>query len=46
MRMIHSRYYEKDFALANISYEHRLINDMVAQAIKGAGGFVWATKKL
>ena len=28
----------------NIYYEHRLIDDMVAQAIKSAGGFVWATK--
>jgi isocitrate dehydrogenase len=27
-----------------ISYEHRLIDDMVAQVIKSSGGFVWATK--
>ena len=27
-----------------IYYEHRLIDDMVAQAIKGEGGFVWACK--
>ena len=27
-----------------ISYEHRLIDDMVAQVIKSEGGFVWATK--
>ena len=25
-------------------YEHRLIDDMVAQAIKSSGGFVWACK--
>jgi isocitrate dehydrogenase len=25
-------------------YEHRLIDDMVAQALKSSGGFVWATK--
>jgi isocitrate dehydrogenase len=25
-------------------YEHRLIDDMVAQAIKSEGGFVWACK--
>lgn len=25
-------------------YEHRLIDDQVAQALKGSGGFVWATK--
>ena len=29
---------------AGISYEHRLIDDMVAQAIKGEGGLVWACK--
>lgn len=36
--------YEAQFAAAGLYYEHRLIDDMVAQAIKGAGGFVWATK--
>lgn len=25
-------------------YEHRLIDDMVAQAMKSSGGFVWACK--
>jgi len=25
-------------------YEHRLIDDMVAQALKSDGGFVWACK--
>jgi len=25
-------------------YEHRLIDDMVAQALKSEGGFVWACK--
>src|SRR5882757_9943099 len=33
-----------DFAAAGITYEHRLIDDMVAQALKWEGGFVWATK--
>lgn len=28
----------------NIWYEHRLIDDMVAQSIKSSGGFVWACK--
>ena len=28
----------------NITYEHRLIDDMVAQAIKSEGGFMWACK--
>ncbi|KAG5453564.1 NAD-dependent isocitrate dehydrogenase [Clonorchis sinensis] len=40
--------YEKDykaaFEAANIWYEHRLIDDMVAQALKSSGGFVWACK--
>lgn len=27
-----------------VNYEHRLIDDMVAQAIKSEGGFVWACK--
>jgi len=32
------------FAAAGISYEHRLIDDMVAYAVKSEGGFVWACK--
>jgi isocitrate dehydrogenase len=32
------------FKDAGISYEHRLIDDMVACAMKWAGGFVWACK--
>ncbi|KAI3627980.1 IDP1 [Malassezia furfur] len=36
--------YKKEFERLNIWYEHRLIDDMVAQAIKGEGGFVWACK--
>ena len=32
------------FAAKNIAYEHRLIDDMVAQALKWSGGFVWACK--
>ncbi len=32
------------FADAGITYEHRLIDDMVAQAMKWSGGFVWACK--
>ena len=36
--------YKKDFESKNIWYEHRLIDDMVAQAIKSSGGFVWACK--
>ena len=36
--------YKKSFEEAGIYYEHRLIDDMVAQAIKSSGGFVWACK--
>ncbi len=32
------------FAAKKITYEHRLIDDMVAQALKWEGGFVWACK--
>ena len=34
----------KEFEKAGVWYEHRLIDDMVAQALKSAGGFVWACK--
>jgi len=33
-----------EFAAAGITYEHRLIDDMVAAALKWEGGFVWACK--
>jgi isocitrate dehydrogenase len=33
-----------DFAAAGLTYEHRLIDDMVAQAMKMGGGYVWACK--
>ncbi|MEU7867899.1 NADP-dependent isocitrate dehydrogenase [Dactylosporangium sp. NPDC049140] len=32
------------FAEAGLTYEHRLIDDMVAAALKWEGGFVWAAK--
>jgi len=32
------------FATAGITYEHRLIDDMVAAAMKWSGGFIWACK--
>jgi len=32
------------FAAAGVTYEHRLIDDMVAAAMKWEGGFVWACK--
>ncbi|HZN18288.1 MAG TPA: NADP-dependent isocitrate dehydrogenase [Micromonosporaceae bacterium] len=33
-----------EFDKAGLTYEHRLIDDMVAQALKWEGGFVWACK--
>lgn len=41
---IYEKEYEAKFTKANIWYEHRLIDDMVAQALKSEGGFVWACK--
>ncbi|GAA3772570.1 NADP-dependent isocitrate dehydrogenase [Plantactinospora mayteni] len=36
--------FSAEFAAAGITYEHRLIDDMVAAALKWEGGFVWACK--
>jgi isocitrate dehydrogenase len=40
--------FDAEFALrfreAHITYEHRLIDDMVASALKWSGGYVWACK--
>jgi isocitrate dehydrogenase len=36
--------FKEKFAEANIVYEHRLIDDMVASALKWSGKFVWACK--
>ena len=45
---IFQRIFEEEFAerfkAASITYEHRLIDDMVASALKWSGGFVWACK--
>ncbi|EMD36919.1 hypothetical protein CERSUDRAFT_65670 [Gelatoporia subvermispora B] len=41
---IYDAEYKKAFEEAGIYYEHRLIDDMVAQVIKSSGGFVWACK--
>ncbi|KAI0313878.1 isocitrate dehydrogenase [Amylostereum chailletii] len=41
---IYDAQYKEAFEKAGIYYEHRLIDDMVAQAIKSSGGFVWACK--
>lgn len=39
-----SREYHAQFEAKGIWYEHRLIDDMVAQAMKSEGGFIWACK--
>lgn len=42
--MVSSSHLQKDFDAKGIWYEHRLIDDMVAQGLKSSGGFVWACK--
>jgi len=41
---VYDNEFKEKFEKENISYEHRLIDDMVAAAIKWEGGFVWACK--
>ena len=41
---VYEQHYRAQFEAANLWYEHRLIDDMVAYAIKSSGGFVWACK--
>lgn len=41
---IYEKEYKGKYEAAGIWYEHRLIDDMVAQALKSSGGFVWACK--
>ena len=36
--------FKDDFDAAGLTYEHRLIDDMVASALKWEGGYVWACK--
>ncbi|MDF3291106.1 MULTISPECIES: NADP-dependent isocitrate dehydrogenase [Streptomyces] len=36
--------FRDDFGRAGLTYEHRLIDDMVAAALKWEGGYVWACK--
>lgn len=40
---IYDKEYKAQFDKLGIWYEHRLIDDMVAQALKSSGGFVWGT---
>ena len=41
---VYDNEFKDRFEKENLSYEHRLIDDMVAAAIKWKGGFVWACK--
>ena len=41
---IYNREFKAAFEKAGITYEHRLIDDMVATSIKTDGGYVWACK--
>ncbi len=41
---VYAQEFEQAFKEKGLSYEHRLIDDMVAQAVKSKGGFVWACK--
>ena len=41
---VYEQHYRAQFEAANLWYEHRLIDDMVAYCIKSSGGFVWACK--
>jgi isocitrate dehydrogenase len=41
---IYEAEFKADFEAAGLTYEHRLIDDMVAAALKWEGGYVWACK--
>jgi isocitrate dehydrogenase len=41
---IYTAEFQKRFEAERLTYEHRLIDDMVAAALKWDGGFVWACK--
>lgn len=41
---IYEKEFKAEFEAAGITYEHRLIDDMVASALKWNGNFVWACK--
>ncbi len=41
---IYDKEYKAKFQEVGITYEHRLIDDMVASALKWDGGFIWACK--
>ena len=41
---VYEEEFEEKFKAAGIHYEHRLIDDMVASALKWSGGYIWACK--
>ncbi|MFZ9702353.1 MAG: NADP-dependent isocitrate dehydrogenase [Candidatus Nanopelagicales bacterium] len=41
---IYENEFKKEFEQKGLTYEHRLIDDMVATALKWSGGYVWACK--
>jgi isocitrate dehydrogenase len=41
---VYEQEFKADFEAAGLTYEHRLIDDMVASALKWEGGYVWACK--
>jgi isocitrate dehydrogenase len=41
---VYQKNYKSEFEKEGITYEHRLIDDMVASCMKWNGGFVWACK--
>lgn len=41
---VYEKEYAKEYKKLKISYEHRLIDDMVACALKWSGAFIWACK--
>ncbi|KFI34200.1 isocitrate dehydrogenase [Haematobacter missouriensis] len=41
---VYEEEFEEAFKKKGITYEHRLIDDMVASALKWSGGYVWACK--
>jgi isocitrate dehydrogenase len=43
-QQVYEAEFKDQFAAAGLTYEHRLIDDMVAASLKWSGGYVWACK--
>jgi len=43
-QQVYDEEFKTEFEAAGLTYEHRLIDDMVATALKWEGGYVWACK--